>query len=176
MFRRSHPKEGESAVYHSWQHAEGQVWRSWACGALGACTRPAQDGAGLHVRRLAITPLTAGLVDAKADDLEEAAGVMERLLASWSTTRPTADNEAKQVAADLQGKVGGRLRIGAAVGRGLPMEDAAQRERQDLGLRGNAARAGPQLRRGLLVGGAEGEALRHTAQVGVYRRGDGPPL
>ena len=46
-----------------------------------------------------------GLVDAKADDLEEAAGVMERLLASWSTTRPTADNEAKQVAADLQGKV-----------------------------------------------------------------------
>ena len=48
-----------------------------------------------------------GLVQAKADDLEGAVRAMNEILPSWDVSSPTVDNEAKQIATDLQGRIVG---------------------------------------------------------------------
>ena len=48
-----------------------------------------------------------GLVQARSDDLHDAVRVMNEILPSWDISSPTVDNEAKQIAADLQGRIVG---------------------------------------------------------------------
>ncbi len=107
-----------------------------------------------------------GLTPSEAGDVPESVGEL-RALAEAGPGVPTSINAAKQLASDRRARPRDLGRGGARGGRGRPLEDADERERQGAGVRGGAARARSQ--RGRRAGRRTGHGffvvvLRHEGE------------
>ena len=81
-----------------------------------------------------------GIVGSKADDVEEAAILMEHMAGRIGEHVPLKRNHAKHLAAEAAGPPAGGLRRRHLGRGGAPLEDTAQREQQALVLLGGTAR------------------------------------